>query len=198
MAKETERRVLALVRKATGARKVEQCAPPWLVRPGRLECKHRWGLICQIYHALTGAVLREVMPSRESRRIDGTLELAGQPLRIIEVDEYQHFSAYRATTLRHYPKTITLAFDRESWIEWSEETRRLSGGNFAKPCPPLFPDAGGRHRQRAFRDALCDLLPPVHGLLPTLRIAEREVRGWIHERGARRLMSQLLEERGVF
>jgi hypothetical protein len=42
----------------------------------------------------------------------------------------------------------------------------------ARPCPPLFPDAGGRHLQRAFRDALADLVPLEHGWLPTLRIAD--------------------------
>jgi hypothetical protein len=39
----------------------------------------------------------------------------------------------------------------------------------------LFPGAGGRHRQRAFRDALADLLPPEHGWHPTVRISDSEV-----------------------
>jgi hypothetical protein len=40
---------------------------------------------------------------------------------------------------------------------------------------PLFPGPGGRHRQRAFRDALADLLAPEHGWLPTIRISDREI-----------------------
>src|SRR4051794_10185028 len=40
------------------------------------------------------------------------------------------------------------------------------------------PHADGRHRQRAYRDALVDLLPAVHGRLPTLRIAYFESRGY--------------------
>jgi hypothetical protein len=36
-----------------------------------------------------------------------------------------------------------------------------------------------RHRQRAFRDALTDLLAPHHGFAPTLRIADFEVKDWI-------------------
>lgn len=37
---------------------------------------------------------------------------------------------------------------------------------------------GGRHRQRAFRDALADLLPPLHGFGPTIRIGHFEVERW--------------------
>ncbi|WP_457092568.1 hypothetical protein [Microvirga sp. P5_D2] len=45
--------------------------------------------------------------------------------------------------------------------------------------PPLFPGEGGRHRQRAFRDALTDILAPYYGFAPTLRIADFEVKDWI-------------------
>ena len=34
---------------------------------------------------------------------------------------------------------------------------------------------GVRHRQRAFRDALADLLPALHGFGPTIRIGHFEV-----------------------
>lgn len=46
--------------------------------------------------------------------------------------------------------------------------------------PPLFPGEGGRHRQRAFRDALTDILAPGYGFAPTLRIADFEVEDWIN------------------
>jgi hypothetical protein len=65
---------------------------------------------------------------------------------------------------------IPLAFPAEVWRQRSHGKRRLEGGGFGAPKPPLFPGAGGRHRQRAFRDALRDILPPEHGWLPTLRI----------------------------
>ena len=63
--------------------------------------------------------------------------------------------------------------------------------------PQLARHEDGRHRQRAYRDALADLLPAVHGWLPTLRIADFEVVEWIYGRGARRRMEQLLAERLV-
>jgi hypothetical protein len=37
---------------------------------------------------------------------------------------------------------------------------REPGGGFARPRPPLSPGDGGRHRRRAFLDALADLPPP--------------------------------------
>jgi hypothetical protein len=55
--------------------------------------------------------------------------------------------------------------------------------------------AGGRHRQRAFRDALADLLPSLHGYAPTLRIADFEVLPWIREPGAATRLWRLIEPR---
>lgn len=77
-------------------------------------------------------------------------------------------------------------------VEAEDSPRR---GGFGKPKPPLFPREGGRHRQRAFRDALCDILPPKHGFLPTLRIADFEVQEWLQTPNAPERMRALLDER---
>jgi hypothetical protein len=105
------------------------------------------------------------MPPRERRAIDGLFGGRGQQWRIVEVDEAQHFNEFRAATLHWRPK------------------------------PPLFPMDGGRHRQRAFRDALADLLPSLHGFAPTLRIAHFEVQPWIWEPGAPARLRPLVEDR---
>jgi hypothetical protein len=39
------------------------------------------------------------------------------------------------------------------------------------------------------------VLPAVHGWLPTLRIADFEVKEWVNERGAKTKMSALVAER---
>ncbi|MDH6238205.1 hypothetical protein [Cryobacterium sp. CG_9.6] len=117
--------------------------------------------------------------------------------RIVEVDEDQHFSPHRAKAFTLYPAHISVAFDRETWIERSLSGMKPKGGNFAKPCPPLFPEAGGRHIQRAFRDALADLLPTAHGWAPTLRVGEFEVAGWLHDDDAADRMSALLDRKVV-
>jgi hypothetical protein len=77
----------------------------------------------------------------------------------------------------------------------SAAKRRLEGGGFAKPRPPLFPGEGGRHRQRAFRDALADILPAVHGWKRTLRIADFEVKPWLFTAEAPQHMRRLLDQR---
>jgi hypothetical protein len=180
-----QRAVLDLIIKVTCG------TPAWLLRPGRIECGKHWPLICNIYRELTGLELPEVMPTNNRRTVDGILK-CGKSQRIVEVDESQHFNCYRGNTLRLYPEDVPLAFDRETWIVHSQAEPRQNAGGWAKPKPPLFPHAGGRHRERAFRDALADILPPGHGFHPTLRIADFEVKPWIETASAPRQMKALL------
>lgn len=190
-----QKAVLDLVLQVTGG-KIETAVPGWLMRPGKVECGKRWPLLRSIYHDLTGLELPEVMPSNNWRSLDGFLSVAGAAPRVIEVDESQHFNNFRGMTLRRYPANWPLAFDLKVWVRKSHDEPK-QGGGFAKPMPPLFPGDGGRHRQRAFRDALADILPPDHGYLPTLRIADFEVKGWIGTAHARKRMEELLEDKLV-
>ncbi len=183
MARELERAVVALVREILDAELVG--IPAWLVRPGKAECGERWPLVQEIYADLTGGmVLPEVMRPVERREVDAVLHRPVEPPRILEVDESQHFNHYRAATLGFYTARVPLAFPADVWIEHSKQKTRLEGGGWGAPKPPLFPGEGGRHRQRAFRDALSDVLPPDHGFLPTLRIADFEVNDWLHKADA--------------
>jgi hypothetical protein len=104
------------------------------------------------------------------------LIVRGSPPRILEVDEKQHFNAYRAATLRHHKDDVPLAFEADLWVARSIFKTRLEGGGFGRPVPPLFPGEGGRHHQCTFRDALTDIPAPYHGSAPTLRIADFEVK----------------------
>jgi hypothetical protein len=193
MARELELRVVTLV--ASLQKASLSPTPEWLVRPGRLECSHRWRLVRAIYRDLTGLDLPDVMRPVERREVDAILTVRGKSPRVLEVDEKQHFNAFRATTLRRYLGKVPIAFDGGLWLEHCDRKKRLEGGGFARPKPPLFPGDGGRHRQRAFRDALCDILPPEHEFAPTLRIADFEVKDWIFTTSARRRMAELLEPR---
>jgi hypothetical protein len=148
-----------------------------------------------MYAELAGMELPDVMPSRERRTVDCVLQRRGEPPRIIEFDETQHFNRYRAVTLRSYPHSVQVAFDRGVWLQACDAKNRLEGGGFGRPKPPLFPHEDGRHRQRAYRDGLADLLPAVHGWLPTLRIADFEVKAWIYGRDAHASMADLLARR---
>ncbi len=83
-----------------------------------------------------------------------------------------------------------------AWIKAGKRQVPSAGGGWGAPKPPLFPMAGGRHRQRAFRDALADLLPDLYGFGPTIRIADFEVEPWIwNRRGAAHRLAALIEPR---
>lgn len=194
MALELQNAVIAAVRAALPEHDIieEPATPPWLNRPGRAECGAAWPLVSDLYRELTGLELPEQMPPRERRHLDAVLVGPGGTSRILEVDEVQHFNPFRARVLAAYPPEVVTAFDREEWARLGREKTRLEGGGFARPCPPLFPGANGRHRQRAFRDALADLLPLQHRWAPTLRISHLEVGGWIHGSAAEGTMRDLL------
>ncbi|QKW18393.1 hypothetical protein HUT16_04315 [Kitasatospora sp. NA04385] len=167
--------VTALLPAVVTARIEPESCPAWLRRPGRTECAGRWETVSAIYRALTGLVLPELAPEREWRRLDVVLTHPDGRGQILEVDEKQHFTAARAVTLERYPATAVLGFDSAHWLARSRAlTGREPGGGYARPRPPLFPGDGGRHRQRAFRDALADLLPAEHGWLPTIRVSDAE------------------------
>jgi hypothetical protein len=190
---ELQERVLVLVEELYGGER--RASPSWLNRPAAEDAGKRWRLVRAIYRKLTDMELPSEMPPRERRSVDAVLQRFGEPPRIVEVDEKQHFNRYRATTIRCYPSDLEVAFDKGTWLEACDRKRRLEGGGFGKPKPPLFPHADGRHRQRAFRDALCDLLPSAHGWLPTLRIADFEIADWIWSDAAFERMERLLSER---
>jgi hypothetical protein len=139
--------------------------------------------------------LPETMPPREWREVDGLFGGRGLPLRLVEIDERQHFNEFRATTLMLYPREAPLGFPIDVWLAQSRQRVASSGSGWGRPTPPLFPMTGGRHRQRAFRDALADLLPPLYGYAPTLRIAHFEVDPWIWERDAARRLGRLIAPR---
>jgi hypothetical protein len=190
-----QNRGLELIRKVLGG--IEEQTPAWLMRPAAKECGRCWPLINKIYLDLTGLHLPSEMPERERRKVDCVLKQPNGESRIIEVDESQHFNLYRAKTLKLYPDDVLVAFDRNIWIKRSEAKKRLEGGGFGKSKPPLFPGEGGRHRQRAFRDALADILPPEYGFKPTLRLAYFEVDGWLAADSASEMMADLLRNRGL-
>jgi hypothetical protein len=191
MARELERRVIALAVAVLDARILP--TPQWLLRPGRAECGARWPLINAIYHELEPRLeLPELMRPVERRQLDAVIETAEAGPRVLEIDETQHFNRFRARTLHRYAHAIPLAFDPDQWIARSEQKIRLERGGFGKPNPPLFPGEHGRHRQRAFRDGLADIIPLEYGYAPTLRIGDFEVAAWLFKAEAEERMRNLL------
>jgi hypothetical protein len=81
----------------------------------------------------------------------------------IEYDERQHFTPLRAASLRSYPHSALLGFDRRKWIRLCEKIR--AGDN-----SPAY-----RDEQRAFYDSVRDIVAPRVGLLPVMRVFEEDV-----------------------
>jgi hypothetical protein len=107
-----------------------------------------------VYGELTGLELRDVAPPRERRRVDVVLRYPDGAQQVLEVDESQHFTGPRAVTLTAYPDQVALGFPHDLWLTCARERTGRERGGFGRPCPPLFPEPGGRNGQRAFRDML--------------------------------------------
>jgi hypothetical protein len=88
---------------------------------------------------------------------------------MIEVDESQHFTSYRLRTLDLYPEGIPLGFDLEEYRElcrtWAPRSDRYRRSKAAVGF-----GEGGRQRQRAYHDALRDLVTPAMGRPPVIRV----------------------------
>jgi hypothetical protein len=86
---------------------------------------------------------------------------------LIEVDEAQHFTSFRRTTLEMYPTGQPLGFDRQHYVDlcqqWSEKADRYRRAKEARGF-----GVAGRQRQRAYNDTLRQLprLPETNRRLP--------------------------------
>ncbi len=112
--------------------------------------------------------LREIMGALESHRgYKGFVRVKSlprcdlyipKPGFVVELDESQHFTEPRKVALSAYPNDLSVGFDIERWITLCDTIR-------AKDNNPEY-----RDEQRAWYDALRDILPVVNGLGPTVRI----------------------------
>ena len=82
---------------------------------------------------------------------------------IVEFDESQHFTSPRKLTLSMYANEQPLGFSAERWIALCEH-------HDARDNAPPY-----RDEQRAWYDALRDLVPSLKGLRPTVRLYASDV-----------------------
>ncbi|MDE0469414.1 MAG: hypothetical protein OYL97_20375 [Candidatus Poribacteria bacterium] len=121
---------------------------------------------------------------------------------IFEFDELQHFTQYREQTFRFYSENIRLGYEPQKYRQFCQQhhTAALAKGpdRFRRRTAD-FPYTNGRAAQRAFFDTFRDWLPPLHGLNPTVRLAEFEVKpilnGQLTGDAAKTYMERLLYER---
>lgn len=79
---------------------------------------------------------------------------------LVEVDEVQHFTSARLTALCLYPRDVSLGFDLDEYLALAEQWRGRGDRAFAYKTAREFPGTAGRQRQRAYFDAVRDVLAP--------------------------------------
>ena len=122
-----------------------------------------------------GGALREVAAVLESNRGYGVADFVRSktlypcdfwvpdPGFIVELDESQHFTRPRKLALEVYGDALPLGFSAERWMNLCEQRDAMDND------PPF------RDEQRAWYDALRDLVPTTRGLLPTVRLYARDL-----------------------
>ena len=150
---------------------------PWLTGRGHLEPglsntipPEVVAVLRRVFIALGGD--EDVLRSKRSGalRPDGFID--GQ---LLEIDEIQHFTTPRLVTLDLYPDAAPLGFDRDDYRSLCRRWAPRGGDRYRATKPTVdFPRPGGRTAQRAYFDAVRDLVAPHVGVGPVLRIPAPE------------------------
>lgn len=82
---------------------------------------------------------------------------------LIEIDESQHFTTPRGIALSLYPTRLKPGFDKKEWIKKCQDLNRHDNH-------PL-----DRDEKRAWYDTLRDIIPPLFGMAPTIRIFAKDL-----------------------
>jgi len=152
-----------------------------------------------IFDALNGD--KSGMDNKSGRVLKPDCYFGGEYNFIFEFDELQHFTTYKKIVLQNYPTDLEYGFNLPQYIRYcdnySREALKKGPAGYRKPKDE-FPFENGRAAQRAFFDAFRDILPTLHGLNPTLRISEFEVRQIIiPDDNAKRIVKDILISRGI-
>jgi hypothetical protein len=153
---------------------------PWLSNRGHLALEEIGApsvLIDRLREIYTRLGGYEKALAAKRRGSDPTPDFLLNGHQIVEVDEVQHFTADRLTTLRLYPRDIELGFGISEYMARCETWRSTADRYRAAKPTQDFPYPGGRRAQRAYFDALRDLAAPFFGHGPVLRIPAPECDG---------------------
>ena len=183
----------------------------WLpTTPSKEHFQLNWENLCEVYKYINGEGLEldKVLQKYTYQLVIGKQEadvFFYEPFQMIfEFDEDQHFNQFRGMTLksdfyRDYP-----GFEFGQYARLSKKLVKpgsdRSGFNFLKTPDPLFPPIprsklqDNRHRQRAFRDFLKDVIAKEKGIKPTVRIPAEVImnkRNNLNERDVKKIKDYL-------
>lgn len=119
-------------------------------------------------------ILRDLGGDSEAQAAKRTIALPGDFIHtptgtMIEIDEIQHFTSYRKRSFEHYPRDASLGFDSDEYVDLCRKYSRTADAYRANKAAAGF-GPGGRQRQRAYNDALRDLVIPAMGEPPLIRV----------------------------
>lgn len=143
---------------------------PWLNQRGHFglppEAEPARTVLAEIFAALGGEPVVQAGKALTSLPGDFVHEPTGT---FIEVDESQHFTSFRLRTLGLYPADTPLWFDIDEYRALCRRWAPKSDKYRASKAAVGFGE-GGRQRQRAYHDALRDLVTPAMGLPAVVRV----------------------------
>ena len=193
--------IIALVEDVLKATAEKRAQFDWLRnKPSQKHFGERYDTLMQLYTELNGDW------KGTSDKTDGYLipdAFFSKPYNFIfEFDELQHFTQYRQLTFKYYPENIPLAYTPEKYVKFCIQhhiSALAKGPDRFRRRTADFPYVNGRAAQRAFFDTFRDWLPPMHGLNPTVRITEFEVKpilnGELTGDAAKNLMKRIIDKR---
>lgn len=170
-----QRDMLDLVGRALGVEVRHSPEFPWLRnRHSEKDFGAYFSVIDEIFQVLGGDQAALASKRALSLKPDGYI--GGAYNCLFEFDEIQHFSSARERTLLLLPANLPLGCSRAHYLELCRVHREVADKYRHAKQTAEFHFPGGRTAQRAYFDCFRDLLPPRHGLRPTIRITEFEVR----------------------
>lgn len=150
---------------------LERCSLPWINQRGHFGLPNEASSAVEALGRICAALDGDADDQRGKRLTALCGDFIHRAKRtIIEVDEVQHFTPARLTTLRLYPTEAPLGFDLDQYVSLCERHRTRADKYRFKKEARGFPGEGGRQRQRAYYDALRDLSAQALGYAPVIRI----------------------------
>jgi hypothetical protein len=149
---------------------LERQSLPWLCERGHLALPNAAAearVLLELIYIALGADLDLLVRAR-SNRLPGDF-IHPETRTLIEIDESQHFTTPRLTTLDLYPADLSLGFEIEHYRELCRRWRVESDNYYRTKSARGF-GVGGRQKQRAYYDALRDIATPAMGHPPLIRI----------------------------
>lgn len=160
--------------------------PDFYVTPSEEIFKKNWKSVTGVYEKVNGFDLKleEVLKSNKSNLKSGFHEadiFFYSPFKmIVEYDERQHFNQFRRITLQSNLYVGYSGFASTTYTSLNQRIvkpgKKNNGSCYVNGDDPLFPPneeenkQDNRHRQRAFRDYLKDLIAQEWSYKPTVRI----------------------------